>query len=47
MAVRMLFRAFAQPGAELAVPFAILETLTVRFQRRCMRSHVIDYLQNP
>ena len=36
----------AQPGAKLAVLFTILETLSVRLQRGCMRSHVIDYLRN-
>ena len=36
----------SQPSSELTVLFAILETLTMRFQRRFMRSHVIDYLQN-
>ena len=36
----------AQPRAELAVVLAVLETLSVRLQRGCMRSHVTSSLQN-
>ena len=37
----------AQPRTELAVVLAVLQTLTMRFERGCMRSHVISYLRNP
>ena len=36
----------AQVRAELAVALAVLETLSVRFERGCMRSHVNSYLRN-
>ena len=35
------FQRVAQPGPELTVPFTILETLSMRLERGCMRSHVI------
>ena len=38
----------AQAGTELAIVFAVLDTLSVRFDRGCMLgSHVIYYPQNP
>ena len=36
----------AQVRAELAVALAVLETLTMRLERGCMRSHVNSYLRN-
>ena len=37
----------AQPRAELAVVLAVLQTLTMRFERGCMRSHVISTSRTP
>ena len=37
----------AQARPELAVVLAVFQTLTMRFERGCMRSHVIESLRNP
>src|SRR5437867_3889289 len=37
----------AQTGAELAVLLAVLQTLTMRLERGCVRSHVVNILRNP
>jgi hypothetical protein len=37
----------AQTRAELAVLLAVLQTLTMRFERGCVRSHVVNILPNP
>src|SRR5437762_7301978 len=37
----------AQPRAELAVVLAVLYTLTMRLERRCVRSHVLVNLRKP
>ena len=36
----------AQPRSELAVALVVLDTLTMRFERGCMPSHVANYLRN-
>ncbi len=35
-----------QLGSELTIALSMPETLTIRLQRGCVRSHVGDYLQN-
>jgi len=36
-----------QPGSELTIVLAVLQTLTMRLQRGFVRSHLIFYLRNP
>src|SRR5206468_3633869 len=35
-----------EPRAEAPVVFAVIETLSMRLERRCVRCHVISNLQN-
>ena len=37
----------AQSRTELAIALAVIYTLPMRLERRCVRSHVIKYLRNP
>ena len=41
------FQHSAQARTELAIALAVIYTLPMRFERGCMRSHVIKYLRKP